>query len=354
MSAENLALAAFVTLVAASAAAVRAFFRRRARSTAPRTGRTLLGGNLLVLALLASVAMLAGELWFRFVHDATDSFDETRASARWFERHWRLNKDSFRDDVEYDLGPVPAGRRRVTFVGDSFTAAQGVADVGERFANRVRAARPEWDVHVLAMNGWDTGQELQFLDARIPEYTKGRYGFDEVVLVYCLNDVFDLVPAMKEIVARVRETRDRGVLAESSWLFDMLRFAWRSSRLGPTSGYFKEAQTAHEGAAWEEQQRRLTAVYDAVTARGGRLSVVTWPMLHQLGTGYPFRATHERLAAFWKERGVAHLDLLPEFDGRDAADLVANRFDAHPNADAHRIAAEAILPFLDAEMARPR
>jgi len=45
-------------------------------------------------------------------------------------------------------------------------------------------------------------------------------------------------------------------------------------------------------------------------------------------------------------------DLVGAFDGRDASDLVVNRFDAHPNEDAHRVAAEAVLRFLDAEMAR--
>jgi hypothetical protein len=355
MSGENVALAVFVVLAVLSAASARAFFRRmRAGGGGARTRRALVAGNLLVLATLLSFTVLAGELWFRFAYDATDSFDATRASSRWFERHYKLNSDSFRDDVEYDLGPVPAGRRRVTFVGDSFTAGQGVADVSDRFANRVRAARPGWDVHVFAINGWDTGPELAFLEKTVPQYTKGRYGLDEVVLVYCLNDICDVVPGMSELGERIRRAHERGVLAQSSWLFDMIRFLWVASTDDEIRGYFPQVQSAHLGAAWEKQALRLTEMRDFVASHGGRLSVVTWPMLHRLGKDYPFRETHERLDAFWKSQGVAHLDLLGVFGDGNSSDLVVNRFDAHPNEQAHRIASDAIRKFLDAEMARAK
>jgi hypothetical protein len=355
MSGENLALGAFVATAILSGVAVRWFFRRmRARGKTQRTWRTLVAGNLLVLSLLLSVALVVGECWFRFVYDATDSFGATRASARWFERHYKLNSDSFRDDVEYGLGPVAAGRRRVTFLGDSFTAGQGVAEVSDRFANRVRAARPGWDVHVFAMNGWDTAQEIEFLEKQVPGYTKGAYGFDEVVLVYCLNDICELLPGMADLTRRVESAQQRGRLSNASWLFDMIRFVWISATDDEIRSYFPQVQTAHSGPAWEKQKARLTGMRDFVASHGGRLSVVTWPMLNRLGKDYPFRETHERLDAFWKSLSVAHLDLYGVFENRDASDLVVNRFDAHPNEEAHRIAAQAVLTFLDAEMARAK
>lgn len=355
MSEENVALAVFAAAPVLLVFAVRVFFRRlRARGPGPRSRWTLVAGNVLVLALLLSLAVLAGELWFRFVYDSTDSFGTTRASARWFERHYRKNSDSFRDDVDYDLGPVPAGKRRVTFVGDSFTAGHGVPDVSDRFANRVRAARPDWDVHVFAINGWDTGPELDFVTHEIPKYTNGRYGFDEVVLVYCLNDICDIVPGMSELGQRVAKAYAKGRLARSSYLFDMLRFLWIASTDDEIRTYFPQVQSAHAGTVWERQKARLVALRDFVASRGGRLSVVTWPMMNRLSADYPFRETHARLDAFWKSQGVAHLDLLGVFAGRSASDLVVGRFDAHPNEEAHRVAAEAVLKFLDGDMARAK
>ncbi len=350
MSPEDVALAVFVALPVLLGFAALAFFRRLRASPPVRAWPTLLAGNLLVLALLLSFAMLAGECWFRFLYDGTDSFDATRASARWFARHHRKNSDGFRDHVEYGLGRVPAGKRRVTFVGDSFTAGHGVPDVTDRFANRLRAARPQWDVHVFAVNGWDTGGEVTWVTKQLPAYTKGGYAFDEVVLVYNLNDIADILPEIGEMQKRLGKAHEKGLLARSSYLFDMLRFLWIVSTDDEIRGYFPKVELAYTGPVWEAQRARLRALREFVTSRGGRLSVVTWPMLHELGADYPFRQAHESLGAFWRSEGVAHLDLLTVFEDRSSSDLVVGRLDAHPNEVAHRIAAEAIAPWLDAEM----
>src|SRR5207249_1143925 len=126
------------------------------------------------------------------------------------------------------------------------------------------------------------------------------------------------------------------------------RYLWVVSTDEEIRGYFPTVESAYSGPVWEQQKARLRSLRDYVTARGGRLSVVTWPMMHRLGSAYPFRGAHESLDAFWKAKGVAHLDLLTVFDGRSAGGLVVGRFDAHPNEEAHRMAAEAMLPFLDA------
>src|SRR5205807_6672825 len=86
------------------------------------------------------------------------------------------------------------GRRRLTFVGDSFTAGHGIKRVEDRFANRLRALHPDWEVHVLANVGLDTQGEINLLN----KVFYRRYQLDEVVLVYCLNDVCDLLTAPGE------------------------------------------------------------------------------------------------------------------------------------------------------------
>ena len=49
----------------------------------------------------------------------------------------------------------------------------------------------------------------------------------------------------------------------------------------------------------------------------------------------------------WERLSVPHLDLLDVFEGEPPEDLVVNPYDAHPNEHAHRLAAAAILRFLD-------
>ena len=118
-----------------------------------RGGEPPLGGKIALAtaatALCASLVLLGLEVRYRFAYDRTDAFSLTRTSQRWFARHYRNNAWLLRDDVEYTLRKPP-GTRRITFVGDSFTVGHGVADVGDRFANRIRAEEPGWDVQVAA------------------------------------------------------------------------------------------------------------------------------------------------------------------------------------------------------------
>ena len=59
----------------------------------------------------------------------------------------------------------------------------------DRFPNRLRRAHPDWEIQVVAMVGLDTGGELALMKKA---FAKG-YQVDQVVLVYCLNDIGDLL-----------------------------------------------------------------------------------------------------------------------------------------------------------------
>jgi len=322
--------------------------RARARKDdAPVSRVALLAGNALVLAFLLSVAALGGELYFRFVFHGTDSFGLLESTKRWVDEHYAYNSDKLRDDVDYDLGAVPAGKRRITIVGDSFTAGHGVPDVADRFANRLRAARPEWEIHVLARNGWDTPQEVEFVTRQVPRYTKGAYEFDVVLLVFCLNDIVALDPDIGQFGRRLEKYYEKGAVRRASSLADVLGYLWVLTQEEKIRGYFPHLLELFEGPVWDTEAALLRDLDADVERLGGRLTVATFPMMHRLGEDYPLRAAHEIVDAFCSAEDVPHLDLLTAFEGEDASDLVCSALDAHPNERAHALAAEALLEFLD-------
>lgn len=300
-------------------------------------------GNLLVLVALLALLGVGGELYYRFGVDSTDSFGLTRVCQRWFQRHYRFNNFGVRDNVEYAMARIP-GTRRVTFLGDSFTAGHGIADVEQRFANRVRRALgPGVEVQALAANGIDSGEEIQNLAAVV----QGGYELDTLVLVYVLNDVSDIVPQWGAILQRIYAERGREpFLVRHSYLVNMLYYRLKAARDPDIANYYGFVRGAYEGPLWDYQQQRLRGLHDLCRAKGARLLVVTFPLLNALGPDYPYRDVHERLNAFWSGLGVPHLDLTPAYAGRRARDLTIGRYDAHPNEAAHAIAAEAIVQFL--------
>ena len=122
----------------------------------------LILGNVVLLMFLVSVVFCIGETRYRFFYDSTDAFSLTMISQRWFKRHYKLNNFKSRDNVDYTHKAKP-GKRRITFIGDSFTIGHGIEDPEDRFSNRIRQKNPTLDVHNMAANGMENRDSIQRL-----------------------------------------------------------------------------------------------------------------------------------------------------------------------------------------------
>ena len=320
--------------------------RHERRHPNQRKALVLVGGNLLVLGVLLSTVVLGFECYYRFWCDTTDSFGLSRVTQRWFDRHYHVNASGVRDNLPGYVMQRTPGRRRITFVGDSFTAGHGIPDVEDRFANRIRRRETTWDVHVMGFNGFDTGAELAFLRQLVAK----KYELDQVVLVYVLNDIADLDPHWQSILRRIYESDKPGFLFTHSFCLNTWYYRVKAWRDPDIADYYHFVREAYDGPLWEQQKRRLTAIHDLVTSNGGRLHVVTFPFLHQLSAGYEYRPVHHQLSTLWLELEVPHLDLLAVYGDHPQSDLVLSRYDAHPNRYAHELAADVIDRFLRQSM----
>ena len=329
--AENLVLGVFLVLPIVFGWLFTRFMR----------AKQLVPANLALTLAFVFLGLLGAEIYYRFIRDTTDSFGLTRASQVWFKRHYEFNQAGFRDSAEL-VGRRPPGKRRVTFIGDSFTAGHGIADVEARFPNRIREAHPDWDVNVLAANGLDTGAELGLLREAVVDK---QLELDQVVLVYVLNDISDIVPEWQAILRRIYALKP-SPLIDHSYFLNLVYYRTKAARDPGVSRYYDSVIGAYEGPIWAQQAARLREFAAVVRENGGALRVVTFPFIQAIGPDYPYRSVHERLDAFWREQGVPHLDLLTIYGPLRARDLVVNSQDAHPNAVAHAMAAEAVGDFV--------
>ncbi|MAG94167.1 MAG: hypothetical protein CMJ48_10505 [Planctomycetaceae bacterium] len=338
---ENVVLGVFAALPLLFGWGLLLFFRKHRLH---KRGGTplLLAGNTLVFTFLCSIVLLFGEIYYRFVYDSTESFGLTKTTARWFQEHFQRNSLGLRDSVDYEL-KIRNGTPRVTFIGDSFTAGHGIPNVEDRFANRLRGLSPSREVHVLAICGWDTGQEISSLQAACDN----GYELESVVLAYCLNDISDISPEWQNLVGRIEGFSEPGALVENSYLCNTLYYRWKAASDPDISDYYQFVDGLYRGRTWEMQKRRLQFLRDEVHRRGGRLLVVTFPFYHALDGNYRYGSIHELLDRSWQEIGVPHLDLLPAYGSYKADELTVSDYDAHPNEHAHSIAAKAIAGFLE-------
>ena len=338
---DSVVLGLFLLLPLASGMALVLFARDVKRRPAPIGRGRLIAGNVLGVLFLLSLLFSGGELYYRFFYDTTDAVACTKVCERWAQRYWHENRLECRDDIEYSMN-CARDKGRVTFIGDSFTTGHGIKNIEDRFANRLRRLHPEWEVHVLARNGLDTGPELAGLEQLLAR----GYQINEVVLVYCLNDVADMMPEQHDVIARLQtQAAHRGWLRENSYFADILYHRYQVMREPHLKDYYSFVLRAYQGPLWERQKQRLQKMTELVQSHGGHFSVVTFPFLHALGPNYEYRFVHEELEQFWREQKVPHLDLLPVFKDLPPSRITVNRFDPHPNEYANQLAARAIDEF---------
>ncbi|HEX5221512.1 MAG TPA: SGNH/GDSL hydrolase family protein [Verrucomicrobiae bacterium] len=343
------AFAAFALLPVAIAFCALRFFKELSRRAQPAKWPALLSGNVLILALLLSLLFLGFETYYRFICDRTDAMGNTLVSTAWYRRYFHKNTLDLRDNIEYPMARDP-NKRRITFVGDSFTAGFGVKDVEDRFVNRIRRRHPEWEIHAAARPGLDTSTEVDLMHNLT---VSNHYRIDVVVLVYQINDIGEVMPGWVQGYRKMMADEFRNSwLCQNSYFVNLFYHRWQLRQDAYMSKYFDEVEAAYQGPLWEIEKIGLLAFQNLTKVRGGNLLlVVTFPYMDQAKR---FKSVHEQLDRYWKEKGVAHLDLLPVFSNLPPSKIIANPHDAHPNEYAHQLAAEAIDEFLQREINQRR
>jgi hypothetical protein len=314
--------------------------RRYVRRTLPR--RVLwLNAALSLWMFLAALTVV--ELYFAVIYDQSDSYNMSNVSKHWFARHVRRNEFGFRDDHEFPE-KVPEGRRRICFVGDSFTFGHGVKDVADRFSDRIAGrldtARPgKFVVSNIAETAWEVWDVTDAVEAIV--VNRGRR-IDVLVYTVCLNDIEVYEPASADEHARLGLHAPQFLPLRDTYFLNMLYFRVRQAQLPEVRNYYSQLAASYGSAPWQRMQRKLDELREFCRDRSIDLRIVIFPFLHNLGPEYPFDAAHEQLGEYFRRAGVPCLDLKPLLTAHASEGLTVNRFDAHPNERAHALAAEAI------------
>lgn len=304
----------------------------------------LIVGNVLIFVFLCSSALLLCELYYRYIYNETAFFKHTKATDHWYRRHWRLNLIGVRDSRESYKYRKLSNQYRISFIGDSITAGQGIANVENRFVNQIRNLHKDWDVYVFAKDGMNTGDELRYLKQLIAK----KYESDIFVLIYYLNDIEDLSSDYQYYLNSMMESfKITNFWIRNSYFINTLYYRWAFTHDPSFAEYFDLIQEAYEQEAWKMQKNRLRNMQKLIEENGSRLLVVTFPFMHTIGSDYAFRRIHRNLDSFWQEIDVPHLDLLQIYDSYSSEALVVNPYDPHPNERAHTLAAKHIAAFID-------
>ena len=314
------------------------FFTLFPRDKHPKLG-LVLGNALVFLGLLGTAAMI-GETYLRFVCVQTDSFGMSLPARRWFERYVQFNSLECRDR-EW-MVKKPEGVRRIAFVGDSFTYGWGIEHVEDRFTDRVQAmfdreSPGSVEVMNVAKPGWGTRGQMAAIGDVI-----NRFDVDEIVLCYVLNDLEKLLPRTADFDP-IRPPEPRLFDLDRSCLLDHLyRIVW-VPRVPTVRGYHDWLAEGYANEQiWRRQERQLGDIMRYCRDEGVTFRAVLLPFIRTGGTKFDGPGLHDHMRRFFESNQVEVLDLLEVINGVDAATLMVNRHDAHPNEVAHQLFADAI------------
>jgi len=252
------------------------------------------------------------------------------------------NAQGFRDR-EY-AREKPAGTKRVAVLGDSLVMGWGVAlddTIPKALEKKLNQNARSYEVMNLGVGNYNSTMEVEF-------FKRNALSFDPdiAVFVFFVNDP-EPVPRLTRAGYHVKRSSYLLAALFSHYVrirsrFDA-RFNWKDyylSLYAPASPHLAANRAAIQDLA------------ALCRARGIELVIVSYPELHQL-EDYPLAVATDHIRALAEACGVKFVDLLPHFAHHEPRSLWVSEEDAHGNAKAAEIAAEAIYRAIAPDDATP-
>jgi hypothetical protein len=309
----------------------------------------------LSLCMLLALATLA-ELSFACFADFSDTFNITNVSKRWLALHLdrERNNEGFRDRQPFTKY-VAQGRKRIIFLGDSFTAGHGVNRMEDRFTDRIAAwLDAEAPGRYVVANLGEPGYEASMVEAMAAAVlSRMQADVSLFVYVYNLNDIEGYMQeANQNPLEGIYTSEPTFFLFRDTYLLNWLYFRFQQFQARHNT-YFEKLAAAYDSPAWDGLRAKLSQLHRECAEGHAEFRIVIFPFLHDLSGEDSFREARKRLVDFCKSEKVPVLDLDPVFRQHAGDSLMVSRFDAHPNERAHAIAAEAIEKDLLSDLIRP-
>lgn len=238
----------------------------------------------------------------------------------------------------------PGNALRILALGDSFTAGDWLDRTTETWPHVTESVLVARGHQVQCVNagrgGTTTEDEAKFL-------RDVGWGLqpDVVVLQFTLNDTGFGTAGSPPLVPILGD----GLRRKSS-LYSFLEDRWQAllASRTPGSGLADWYRDDHPG--WRATAAAIDDIVQQARRRSIPLVALIYPWLAgPLAPGrYAHQEVHDKIRHAFARHGVPVLDVLPALAARhpEGRHFWVRPFDAHPNAEAHRIAGEALAEFL--------
>jgi hypothetical protein len=235
---------------------------------------------------------------------------------------------------------------RIAVLGDSFAMGHGINRREDTFPHILEQRLGDgFDVNLIADSGRDTDLHLPFLE---------QYPFTPNILIYSyyLNDIDYLLTGERSPDASfdfIENEQLKWFVTEfflpNYLYYNLLQFTNQTRN----EGFVNSLVSAYDDPVmWDEQRFRLNQMIDWAEARGIPMILLMWPHIAAIDGS---QSAISKVTEVFTARGVDVVDMSPVLASQPVNQLVINRFDTHPSAFAHRLAADALEPVVRADIA---
>ncbi len=313
----------------------------------PKTGERLKNIGISVVSII--VVLLLAESSFMFVA-RTHGIGYSLANILWFDKYWNpINSHGCRD-----VEPIQNNGTNIFFVGDSFTAAQGIKAVKDRFSDIVKANISETnrDIQVinLAHNSFDTKSEYESM-LKFIKLSDIQPGF--IVLQYYGNDIdhiaqkhglkggegFSPYAHMNFITLQ---------FVSGSYLINFLYWLFPGQDVGGYLTYLEKAYSNDE--IFNEHMLEFRSFIDFANSRQIPLLVVIFPFMQEID--FSKKLYIDRISRFLAANGVNYIDVSPLIKELPVSDRVINVNDGHPSLKVHRLVGNELSRHISIELSK--
>jgi hypothetical protein len=284
--------------------------------------------------VVGALPWLAAEVFFQYAWAESDAFGWL--SRNFARRHYHADAFGLRDSGL----PLSETHPNLLVIGDSLAFGSGLAEVSDRFGNRLRALIPNDHVVVLSSVGGGPLEQSEL----VQRFARGASRVAGVVLSYTANDILDAAPKGYAPAPAGREAW-RPCFERS----ELVRHVFHRLCISPSA--YDAALGERIAAAFADSeifarhaQQLRTLIAHATRGEPLPVWILRWPDLTKLREEPDWPQLRELAAA----EGWRALDVGAWLAGRAPASLVVSARDRHPNAAVHGFVAERLA----AELAR--
>ncbi|HXB41830.1 MAG TPA: SGNH/GDSL hydrolase family protein [Bacteroidia bacterium] len=285
--------------------------------------------NSFLLVYILLLFCVVCELFFTR-YSKSHAISSSLASVNWLDKYWHLNSLGYRD-LELDTSEK---RKKIFFIGDSFTAGYGADWTMDRFSNTFASKATNYKMYNLGVSGSDTRDEFK----RLQSFPMKP---DVVIWQYFGNDIEGVLKANNVNPPEFKPYEDvpefLSPLVDNSYFFNFVYWQFPHPYLKPFFGYLTEGYKNEN--FFEQHLEDLEKIILYCRQNNIKLVVVLFPYLQSLEGSNIYVP---RISKFFLQNAVPVLNVTPLVRNMSLKERIVNNNDVHPSVKVHHIVGETL------------